>query len=364
MKITNVSANAVRLPLLEPLKWASGHMNYADHVLVRIMTDEGIEGIAESIPRPSLYGDTQESICAIMNKYIGPKLIGMDPLDIDKIWEQMNTVYWNLTPKGAIDVCLYDIMGKKTGFPCYKLLGGYKNKIALSWMIGLKPLEVMVEEAKNKYAEGFRALKLKGGQDADFDIKMFHTIREAVPEDCILYIDANQGWSYADAIKIITQLEGLAAYCEEPIPAWDDHARMKLAREVRTPIMGDESCYTLHDVIRQMEMDTLGLVNIKVPRTGFTLSKKIIAVCEAFNKPCLTGTQAESALGAFACLHLAAASKQISLPSENCYYMSVKGNLIKEIPKVENGYMYVPEKPGLGVELDEAAVEEYTIKLL
>ena len=363
MNITSITATPVRIPLAEPLKWATGSIDYADHILVRIMTDEGIEGIAEGIPRPPLYGDTQESMCAMINKYLGPKLAGMDPFNTEQIWEVMQSVYWNLTPKGAIDVALWDIMGKKVGMPCYKLLGGYKTKAAVSWMVGINSLEKMVEESTQKYAQGFRALKLKGGKDADFDIAMFHAIREAVPQDCIVYFDANTGWTYIDAVKVLKACEGLQPYCEEPIAADDDRGRVRLASMVSTPLAGDETCYTLGMVLRQLQLETIGVVNIKIPRSGFTMGKKIVALCEAYNKPILTGTQAESSLGATACLHLACGTKQISLPCENTFYMTVKGSLIKEKPVFENGYMIVPEGPGLGVTLDEDAVKEYTRQL-
>ncbi len=362
MKITSVKAIPFKLPLTEPLKWATGYMDHAEHVLIRIATDEGIEGIGEAVPRPTIYGETQESIVKIVNDMLAPMLIGQDPFDLEKIWAKMATIIWNLTAKGAIDVALHDIIGKKCGVPCSKLLGGWTDRVPLTWMVALKSMDEMVDEAKKKFAEGYKSFKLKGGIDPDFDIKMFRRIREALGKEARLYIDANQGYSFHDAVKVLTALEGELACCEEPMPAWDRQGRRKLAETVRVPILGDESIFTVQNVAEQIELGALRIIMIKIPRTGYTLSRKMVTLAETYNMPVHIGTQAETTLGSIAGAHFAAALRQVSLPNEITYYQCIKVSLLTSDIVVKDGYMLVPAGPGLGVELDEEKVNYYTVK--
>jgi L-alanine-DL-glutamate epimerase-like enolase superfamily enzyme len=362
MKITNIKAISFKLPLVEPLKWATGYAEHAAHVLIRISTDEEIEGIGEAVPRPTIYGETQESIVKIVNDHLGPMLVGEDPMDLEKVWAKMATVIWNPVAKGAIDVALHDIIGKKCGSPCYKLMGGWTDKVPLTWMVALKSVDEMVEEAKAKFADGFKSFKLKGGIDPDLDIKMFRRIREALGTEARLYIDANQGYSFSDAVKVLSALENELACCEEPMPAWDRQGRKKLAQLVRVPILGDESIFTVQELAQQIELGAISIVMIKIPRTGYYLSHKMVVLAETYNMPMHIGTQAETSLGCVAGAQFAAAFKQISLPNEISYYQCVRDSLLTTEPVVEDGCMLLPSGPGLGVELDEDKVNYYTLK--
>ena len=207
MKITEITATPVKIPLVEPLHWVSGYMTHAEHLVIRVKTDEGIEGISEGVPRPGIYGETQASIYHSINNVFAPMLVGINPFETEKIWAKMNTVYWNPTAKGCLDVALWDIMGKKTGMSCHKLLGGWTDKVQVSWMIALKSMEEMVEDAKRSYAAGYRYFKLKGGIDPDFDIQMVKNIKKVVGDDAKLYIDGNMGYNYLGLMKVATALK-------------------------------------------------------------------------------------------------------------------------------------------------------------
>ena len=364
MKITSIQVIPVRIPMQLPILWAKGYMDSYHHVLVRIMTDEGIEGFAEGIPREAIYGDTQESMKAIIDKFMAPDIVGLDPMDLEKIHEKLNLYPANLTAKGAIDVALHDVIGKKLGVPIYKLLGGYRDKAQVSWCLALMSMEKMLEEAKEMSAKGVKAFKVKSERDPDADIEKIMKLREVLPKDTKIYIDGNALYSYFGAKKVLTVLGENLSYFEEPIHENNIADRVRLAQSVDTPILGDESTFTLWTVARQLQLDALGIVMCKVPRTGYTYGRKIAALCEAYHKPMLIGSQAETALGVVAVSHLACGLKQATYPCEVMeVYRAGPGNtLINEELRIEDGYIYVPQGPGLGVTLNEDNVEKFTMK--
>jgi muconate cycloisomerase len=363
MKITSVQVIPVSIPMQLPVVWAGGVIDRFNHVLVRIMTDEGIEGIAEGVPRQTIYGETQASVTAMINAYMGPAIIGMDPMDLEKIHEKLNFYPNNLVPKAAIDVALHDVIGKKLGVPVYKLLGGYRDKARMSWTLAMETMEVMMEEAKAMIAKGYKAFKVKSVADPEVIIEKIRKLREILPEDTILYIDGNMTFDYFGAKKIISALGEKLNYFEEPIHVNNVADRVRLAQSVDTPILGDESTFTLWAVARQLELGALGIVMCKVPRTGFTYARKIAALCEVYHKPMLVGTQAETALGVMAIAHLTCGLKSMTYPCEVEYYRAGPGRtLILEEPKIEAGYLYAPQRPGLGVTLDEDKLREFAMQ--
>ena len=166
MKITEVKCIPFSIPVRVPFHWATGSIAAAEHVLVQVETDEGISGTSEAPSRPTIYGESQESIVAAARRWFGPMLVGEDPFNIDGAWSKFNQVVGNNTLKGALDLALYDIIGQALGVPCYRLLGGYTRTAQVSYMCGLGSPEEVAEEAQAAQEQyGFKAFKLKAGQD-------------------------------------------------------------------------------------------------------------------------------------------------------------------------------------------------------
>ena len=168
-------------------------------------------------------------------------------------------------------------MGKACGLPCHKLLGGYRDSIEPSRILWLTSDEVMVDQARELSAKGYRAFKVKGGLDPDADIRRVHALRRAVTSDTRLYIDGNQSYTYFGAKKVHDALRGELDYFEEPIAATNEKDRVRLAHAIDIPIAGDESNFTLHDIAHQIDIDALSIMMIKIPRSGFTYGRKIAA---------------------------------------------------------------------------------------
>ncbi len=366
MKITRVEAIPFSIPF-DPdfhLRFAYRTSGAANHVFIRIYTDEGIVGVAEAPARPEIYGETQKSIVALIEQHLGPGLVGKDPLLLEELNPFLDRFPYNYCAKGAVDVALHDIAGKAMNLPVHKLLGGKtRDRVPVSWMVGINPPERMSWECEKFLARGIKAFKIKAGVDYQEDRERFLAIRKTVGSDPLLYIDANQGFkSLKKTIALLRELEkhGLA-FVEEPFPVHSRKDRLEAARALSVPLMGDESCFTPGDVARELELGAVGIVLIKVARTGFFQTRKIIHLCQQAGIPCMVGSQGDSGIGAAAGLHAAVAFPNILFPAEVSYHLRMKGELLKNPPEFKNGELLVPGGPGLGVEIDERALEKFRI---
>jgi L-alanine-DL-glutamate epimerase-like enolase superfamily enzyme len=366
MKITNVEAIPFHLPF-DPslhLRFAYRTSTGARHVLVRIFTDEGIVGISEAPARPEIYGETQGSIVNVIDQHLGPCIWGKDPFHLEEIHALLDHIPYNFCAKSSIDIALHDILGKSLQVPLYKLLGGKtRDSVPLSWMVGINPREKMVEECEKFAALGIRAFKIKAGLDFEEDRDTFIAIRKALGDEALLYMDANQGYtSLKKAVFYINQLaEYGLAWMEEPFPVKRRKDRLEASRLLRVPLAGDESCFTPYDVAGELELGAVGIVVVKVARTGFHRTKKILSLCQEAGIPCMVGSQGDSTLGAAASLHVAVAFPNILFPAEVSYHLRMKGDLAEEPLLFRGGSLLLPEKPGLGITLQEEALKKFRL---
>ena len=365
MKITKVAARPFRIPLTMTTKWATGSQDAAEHVLVRIDTDDGITGYSEAPPRPTIYGESPASIKSAIDAWFGPAVLGMDPFEIERIWDKLDKIPANNTAKGAIDIALHDIMGKALGLPCSKLLGYWTDRIRMCWCVNLNPVAQMVREAEEMIAaHGFKTVKLKVGVDPEKDVEVVRAVRKAVGDAISLYVDANQGYDPFTAVRVLAMMADCGVtMVEEPCHVNDKKGRKLVADRLRIPLLGDESCFTPADVMREIELDTIRVVNIKTARTGFTLSRKIINLCEQAGIRNLLGLQGDSGIGCAASAQLCAAFKNTSHyhASEDAFFLLLQDDFLTEPLHIKDGWLTLPDKPGLGVEIDEAKFRRFEI---
>jgi len=361
MKIIQIEAIPFKIPYLTPLKWGlAGYLEAAEHVLVRVHTDDGIIGIAEATPRPTIYGESQASILYAIKNWFGPMIIGLDPNHTEKIWSKFDTLHWNPTAKGAIDLALWDATAKARGLPLWEILGGSSDRLPVSWMLGMRSTSEMIQEAMDMRAKGFKSFKVKVGIDPGKDIQVIKSLRESIGPDVLIYADANMAYDVSTAIRTIKKMEeyGLA-FVEEPIPVWNWRGREKVAQAISIPIMGDESVFTPQDVAREIDLGAIGIISIKTPRTGYTLSLKIIHQAEMAGIPCLMGTQAETGVGTLASAHFGAARRNVSYPSEISFFLGLKDDLLAEPISLKDGIIELPKRHGNGAILNEEKIKKY-----
>ena len=352
MKITEIRTYKMQVPLVRPFRIALGLITHAVSCLVEIETDEGITGYGEGSPGPLITGENLEGTVATIER-IKEKLIGMDPCDMEAIWTVMNrAVAYDGSAKAAIDLACHDILGKKTGLPLYKVLGGLSNEIETDMTVGIDDPEVMAQRAREHVEAGFNVIKTKVGVDFATDLARVRAIREAVGDKAKIRLDANQGWKAKEAVELISRLnEYDIELVEQPVPRFDFEGLKYVTANSSVPIMADESCWDSKDALHLVSHRAVDLINIKLMKCGGLYeAKKITAIAEAAGVEVMLGCMAEeSGIGITAAASLGAALKNITRADLDATFS------LKELP-FEGGltvkdtrHLILSDDPGLGI---------------
>lgn len=366
MKITKVEAIPFGVPIRN-FADAYTHFITSNAVLVKIYADDGTIGFGEACAwEPEFYGETLESVSSTIEKYVAPRIIGQDPLNINRIMSIIDANLAKITcVKEGVDLALHDLVGKILNVPVYTLLGGcFRDEIPVASEIGIDTPEVMAQSALDVLKIGFRVIKIKGSDDMALDIKRIKTVREALGDNISLRLDPNAAWTTIGTIKVMKEVEDCGLQLlEQPIPGWDLKGMAHIRNSIGIPLMADESIWTPQDVIKIAEHGAADILNIKMAKScGLALGKKIEAVAESVGLPCIAGTEVEPGFSIAAKLHFAASMKIHPLASEFTELSLLKENVLKHRFEVKDGCVKVPDGPGFGVELDEDVFEKLVIK--
>ncbi len=354
MKITNIKAEKVKLELHVPFVTAALARTFQQTVLVKVETDAGVFGVGEAVPTRHITAETMDSVLLVLEE-LKEKLVGMNPLCIETIHSVMDThLVANTSAKAAIDVALYDIKGKVMQAPLYQVLGGFRNKVETDVTLSIQKPDALVAAAKKEIARGFHILKIKIGLNPDEDIEGLRRVREAVGDDIKIKVDANQGYSHADAVRVIKALQKIGVISiEQPRPKWDVDGMAYVRKLTGFTIIADEGVFSPIDAIKHVKQDACDMMNIKLMKSGGIFkAEQINAVCEAAGLPCMVGCMVESRVAITAGAHFAAAKRNVVDADLDGFILT------KELPFVsggftaENGVITLLDKPGLGLDVD------------
>lgn len=354
MKITQIDIYRFSIPM-EPFVIATGTMDYAQNVFLRVHTSAGFYGVGECSAFPMIVGETQET-CLAMAKDFAKLWIGKNPLDIpERIQELQNFADRNSTIKSAFDIALFDIAAKHAKQPLYQFLGGQKRVVETDMTIGIASVAEMVDKALFYQSQGCNILKVKLGKEPRTDIERIKAIRTAVGPKVKIRLDANQGWSFDDSLLVLGQLADQdIEFCEQPMRTWYDDYAPELCANSPIKIMADESCYNHHDARKLINSKSCDYINIKFSKSGGILgAQKIHEEALKTGVKCMMGAMLETRIGLSAKLHFALASPNVVFfDLDTC----MLGHLIDP---VEDGIRYkgynltVTETPGIGADAKE-----------
>jgi len=364
MKITSIKTTVLLLPIRHKSYLGVGSLESVENVLVEVETDAGITGYGEASPWPC-FAENAWSIKAAIDRYLAPALIGENPDDIERLLLHMDAVLHEYSfAKAAIDIALWDIAGKAVGKPVYALLGGkVRASTTLSYSIANQDVAKDLDEIKWLIDQGFFVFKIKTGVlGLDDEIRRIEAIRRILPAPFDMRIDFNQGLEPELAIKTCRALERFnPTFMEQPVKGWNIAAMAEITRAIDTPIMADESVFSIQNALEVATQRAADLASIKIMKPGgITRSRKAAAVFEAAGMPCYAGAMWESGIGIAASLHFTASTPNVRYGSD--YYIPnflLTDDLIVESLKIADGHIFVPEAPGLGVEIDWPAVARY-----
>ncbi len=375
MKITKIECIPLSMPFAKPVVMSGGVEACSDIIFLKVHTDEGITGIADSGGTSPWYqGESQDSMIHNICRVYGPRfLLGEDPFNIEKIMAGLDfAARGNNQSKAVVDYALHDIMGKALGVPVYKLLGGKTNeKIPLGFVMSSGTPEEVAAEGVRLVKAGFKCLKLKvGAAEGDGDVDIIAALREAVGPDVKLLIDANGGWHYIQALHILKKVEKYNLYeAEQPVPYWDIEGLARLRKRVNIPVFADEAVTEISDLLRVIKLEAADGFFMKMAKAGGILkAKRWAAIAKAAGLPLMVGCMIDSGLGTAAAAHFLAANEWtgkiehgILGPLHLYDYTDTVSNpitsdLALNVPRYEDGCIYAPDGPGLGIDLNEEMV--------
>lgn len=384
MSIVDLQCNFVKLPTRRDHNWASKMDSpIGSHLVVRLESDDGLVGWGET---PAIatwggahmmyYGETAKTAKHIIEDYLFPLIEDRSPLDIGPIHADMDEVVkGHPYAKAALDIALHDLAGKQLGVPVYDLLGGqHRDRIPVAHSLGIMDNEAAIAEAEQAVSEGVRTIKAKAGIDADRDIDLVRGLRETLGPDVHIRIDANEGYELASTAAEITRKmqEYDIQYMEQPVADLEDMAAVAAA--VNVPIMADEGAWTAKDIFRIRNHRAAEYFSLYVTKPGgLYRARDVGATAEAAGLRCDIGGSIEMGIGNAANLHLGAAVPIAGMASvtpvnrpaaeydgqvAGVYY---EDDIIVDSLQYEDGDVLVPEGPGLGIEVDESKLEDYSI---
>ena len=367
MIIRSIEPIAVALPMKQVMKMAGVEIAAAENLLVRIESDDGIVGWGESASAPTMTGETQASMVAAV-QYLTPALLGLDAADIDTASARMELrMYGNQAAKAAIEIALHDLAGRASGKPVWALLGAkLRSRVPALWLLGTGDAEADLAEAASKKAAGFVAWKIKVGvAGIESDILRTARICELLGDAALVSADANQGYRVEQAIAYVQAAERTTlAFLEQPVRADDLSGMARVAQASRIPIGADEGLHSLEDIRHHHGARAAAGGSLKTIKLGgLRPTLQAALLCESLGwKVNLAGKVADSSIATAAILHLAAVIPSLAWGTSltNQY---LADDLTGSPIAIAAGHASVTDAPGLGIEVDEARVRKYRIRV-
>ena len=350
MRITRVETWPVSMRLSEPYTIAYERVETATNVFLRMETNKGLTGYGCAAPDEHITGETSTSVLEDINGPVSQSLIGSDPLRTAMLLERLKPLL-KIKPStlAAVDMALFDILGKASNLPLWRLLGGYRDRMKTSVTIGILSAEETVSHAKEWIAQGFSCLKLKGGKDVDSDIERVLRVREAVGDRIELRFDANQGFSLEESLKFVDRTHSVRLeLIEQPTPKGQPDLLGRVTSKVPIPVMADESLMTLRDAFRIARRDLADMVNVKLMKVGgIAEAVQINAVARSAGLEVMVGCMDETALAIAAGLHFALARPNV-VYADLDGHLALSGDPSHGAVILRNGTLFPTNRPGLG----------------
>ena len=376
MKITDVEAYMLTGPPEERGHWVSHYpVHQANELLIRLKTDEGLEGFGLGSSRLLIKGAAE-----MFNEGLKDLIIGEDALAPERLYEKIFSIThqklafvkeWSrnglLITSAALDLAMWDILGKASGQPLFRLFGGYREEapcyVTCAYYRDGKDLGELREEMEMLHEQGHKAFKAKiGGASLEEDMARLRVIREVIGDEAELMLDVNSAWDLPTAIegaRLLTEIR--PRWLEEPVRWFDDRRELKiLARKTDIPLSAGESESTGHGVRALLEEQAIDVVQFDCTRMGgFTMGRKLAALAE------LNHVEIAPHHDCFIHAHIVAATpagcivESFTDPERD----PLQAELFENPPRIENGTLYLNEEPGLGLTLSERAIEKFGTRI-
>lgn len=326
-----------------------------ESLLVRVRDSDGATGYGEA---PQVWRVTGESLAGARACVDGPLtevVVGRDPDDLQPMLRAVaSAVVGNGGARAAVDVALHDLLARRRGLPLQRLLGGTTERVATDVTLAAGQVDELARSARARVGEGFTVLKLKVGTDARGDVERVLAVRGAVGPAVGLRVDANQGWTAREAVRVIRELEDAGAdleLVEQPVHARDLDGLARVSAAVATPVLADESVYDVRDLVEVVRRGAADLVNVKLAKCGgLGPAAALLALARGTGVGTMVGSMMETAVGVGAAAALVAAHGTTVVSDLDAAWWADEPVTAGGV-RYERGHVVLPQAPGLGVSL-------------
>lgn len=342
----------LEIPMVKEFRISLGSTKSYEGFLLRIRTDDGLEGWGEAVPTPFITGETMGSVQSALEMLKGI-VMGKDEASIELIWDAMQgTLKGSYAAKCAVDLALWDIAGKRSKLPLSRMLGGFREGIETSFTVDIGSLDEAESQTEEFIEMGLKAIKVKLGRGLREDYERVKRVRQKAGDEIKMYVDFNQSYTPKKAVELSGNIHKFEIeFLEQPTKA-DDLPGLKYTKEHSSiPVMADESMHGPEDAVRIVRMEAADMMNLKLMKAGgITRGRKVIEIAEAAGIPLMIGCMVETKLAVTAGTHLALAMKNVKYADLDGY-SSLKKDVTRDGVVIVKGENRVSGKPGLGLEV-------------
>jgi muconate cycloisomerase len=337
----------------------------SDCILARLTTEDGSQGLGEAFIWLPETGVSPAQVVDAVQHGLARYVLGADPFAVARLRARMDAnVARSEVAKGLLDMACYDLMGHVAGRPAHDFMGGRgADSLPLAALVPLMDQETMVAMAVWFHASGTNTIRLKLGRGAEADRAIVKAVREAVGPDVRLRVDYNQAYTPDEAVRAIAAIAPWAIDCaEQPVRASDWLGMVRVQQAVAVPLMAHEGCFSLTDVTALIELGAIRVVGINTERPG-----GITHALQAMDYAARRGLgivlhNQPGGIASAAQIHLGAARADVLGHAMELFgHIMMEDDLILEPLDYSGGSVRVPDGPGLGVVLDEGAVDRYSV---
>lgn len=369
MQISQIETIPVRIPLKAERRMISalGRHDVSDFLLVRVVTDDGLEGWGEATVTPRWSGETCLGAKALIDGVLSPAVCGVRADDVVELDRRMDAVaVGNWFAKSAIEMACWDIQGKAAGKPVYELLGGACRPLTIRSRFSLGAYDP--ERARRRVGElvaaGFTTIKVKVGVDPPSDVERVRIVRETIGPDIALTIDANGGWDVDTAIRCIRELADChLTIVEQPIPPGDYTGLRRVRQQTGARILADESCFDLVHARELIEHECCDAISLYPGKNGgIRKAKEIAELAATRGIACSIGSNLEWDLGTAAMGHFIVSTPNVQVetyPGDLLGPDYHEASIARNPLKISGPITVLNEGPGLGIDVDLAVIERH-----
>ncbi|HET8718488.1 MAG TPA: dipeptide epimerase [Nocardioidaceae bacterium] len=352
--VTTVEVHRLTVPLHTPFVTALRRTTTCDVVLVRLTDSDGVTGWGEA---PQVWQVTGESLAGAQACVEGPLAAAVQDSRTDDLVASCRAVAaavaGNHGAKAAVDVALHDLAARRRGISLPVLLGTSSHVVDTDVTLAAGDPAALATAATQRRADGFGVLKMKVGTDAATDVSRVLAAREAVGADVTLRLDANQGWTPREAVRVISALEDAGAdveLVEQPVRADDLDGLAWVTDHVDTPVMADESVYGVSDLVEVIKRRAADMVNVKLAKCGgISAARTLIELAHAQRMGVIVGSMMETHLGIGAAASVAAAYRTTAVADLDAAWWAERSPYLGGV-RYDGPRVVLPEQPGLGIE--------------